>query len=151
MKTASVSKVPAGGALAVDRDVFSEFATKLIKENPHITVHYDEVTKINPDEYTIIATGPLTTDALSEEIAKLTESSGLYFFDAAAPVVTKESIDMDKVFYGARYDRGTADYINCPMTKEEYVEVTERFSSGMMASAASLAIVIISGAFSIGA
>jgi len=120
MKAADVSKVPAGGALAVDRDVFSKFATKLIKENPHITVHEDEVTEINPDEYTIIATGPLTSDALSMEIAKLTESDGLYFFDAAAPVVTKESIDMDKVFYGARYDRGTADYINCPMTKEEY-------------------------------
>ena len=120
MRSADISKVPAGGALAVDRDVFSEFATKLIKENPHITVHEDEVTEINPDEYTIIATGPLTSDALSEEIAKLTESSGLYFFDAAAPVVTKESIDMEKVFYGARYDRGTADYINCPMTKEEY-------------------------------
>lgn len=120
MKAADVSKVPAGGALAVDRDVFSEFATKLIRENPYIRVMEEEVTEINPDEYTIIATGPLTSDGLAEAIAKLTDSDGLYFFDAAAPVVTKESIDMDKVFYGARYDRGTPDYINCPMTKEEY-------------------------------
>ena len=120
MKAADVSKVPAGGALAVDRDVFSEFATKLIRENTHIRVIEEEVTEINPDEYTIIATGPLTSDGLAEAIAKLTDSDGLYFFDAAAPVVTKESIDMDKVFYGARYDRGTPDYINCPMTKDEY-------------------------------
>ena len=120
MKSADISKVPAGGALAVDRDIFSEFATKLIRENPHITIKEEEVTEINPDEYTIIATGPLTSDGLCEEISKLTDSDGLYFFDAAAPVVTKESIDMDKVFYGARYDRGTPDYINCPMTKEEY-------------------------------
>lgn len=120
MKAADVSKVPAGGALAVDRDIFAEFATKLIKDNPHITVVEDEVLEINTDEYTIIATGPLTSDGLAEAITKLTESDGLYFFDAAAPVVTKESIDMEKVFYGARYDRGTADYINCPMTKEEY-------------------------------
>lgn len=120
MKAADVSKVPAGGALAVDRDVFSEFATKLIRENPHIRVMEEEVIEINPDEYTIIATGPLTSDGLAEAIAKLTDSEGLYFFDAAAPVVTRESIDMDKVFYGARYDRGTPDYINCPMTKDEY-------------------------------
>lgn len=120
MRAADVSQVPAGGALAVDRDIFAEFATNFIKRNPHITVSEEEVCEINPDEYTIIATGPLTSDALAEEIAKLTESNGLYFFDAAAPVVTKESIDMDKVFYGARYDRGTADYINCPMTREEY-------------------------------
>lgn len=120
IKAADVSKVPAGGALAVDRDIFSEFATKLIRENPHISIKEEEVTEINPDEYTIIATGPLTSDGLAEAIARLTDSDGLYFFDAAAPVVTRESIDMDKVFYGARYDRGTPDYINCPMTKEEY-------------------------------
>lgn len=120
MQAADVSRVPAGGALAVDRDIFSEFATKLIRENPHIAVKEEEVIKIDPDEYTIIATGPLTSDGLCEEIARLTESSGLNFFDAAAPILTKESIDMDKVFFGARYDRGTADYINCPMTKAEY-------------------------------
>ncbi len=125
MRGADVSKVPAGGALAVDRDIFSEHITGLIKENPHIVVKSGEVCDIDTDEYTIIATGPLTSDGLAEKIAELTGSSGLYFYDAAAPVITRDSIDMDKVFYGARYDRGTADYINCPMTKEEYTAFYE--------------------------
>lgn len=120
MEAADISRVPAGGALAVDRDVFSEYITNKIKQNPFITVINDEVTEIDTDEYTIIATGPLTSDALAEAIAKLTGSDSLYFYDAAAPIVTAQSIDMDKVFKAARYDRGTADYINCPMTKEEY-------------------------------
>ena len=85
-----------------------------------INVINDEVTTIDVDEYTIIATGPLTSDGLSEEILRLTGSENMYFYDAAAPVIEKDSIDFDKVFYAARYDRGTADYINCPMTKEEY-------------------------------
>lgn len=120
MRAADVSKVPAGGALAVDREIFAEYATDFIKSHPKITVVNDEVTHIDPDEYTIIATGPLTSEGLCEKIAELTDSTGLYFYDAAAPVLTKESIDFDKVFYAARYDRGDADYINCPMTKEEY-------------------------------
>ena len=120
MRAADAAKVAAGGAFAVDRNVFSETATKLIRENPLITVINDEVTEIDTNIPTIIATGPLTSYALSEEISRLTESEGLYFFDAAAPIVAKESVDMDKVFYGSRYGRGTDDYINCPMTKEEY-------------------------------
>lgn len=120
MQAADVSKVPAGGALAVDRDIFSEFITDKIKSDPFIDVINEEITKIDPGEYTIVATGPLTSDALSEEIKHITGSDSLYFYDAAAPVVTKESIDMNKVFYAARYDRGTPDYINCPMTAEEY-------------------------------
>lgn len=120
MKAADVSKVPAGGALAVDRENFSSFATNLIKNCPKIKVISGEVTDIDIDDYTIIATGPLTSNALAQKIKKLTNTSGLYFFDAAAPIIAKESIDMDKVFYAARYDRGTADYINCPMTKDEY-------------------------------
>lgn len=120
MQAADVSRVPAGGALAVDRDKFSEFITDKIKAHPLITVINGEVTEIDPDEYTVIATGPLTSDALSENIAALTGSSGLYFYDAAAPIVTEESIDRSKVFRAARYGRGTDDYINCPMTKEEY-------------------------------
>ncbi len=120
MKAADVSRVPAGGALAVDREIFAGYVTDLMRSNPLITIKNEEVTKIDTDAYTIIATGPLTTDALSEEIARLTGSDGLYFYDAAAPVVTKESIDENKVFFGARYNRGTADYINCPMTKDEY-------------------------------
>lgn len=120
MQAADVSRVPAGGALAVDRDKFSQFITDKVKSHPNISVVCDEIVEINSDEYTIIATGPLTSDALSRAIVELTGDDGLSFFDAAAPIVSKESIDFDKVFYGARYDKGTADYINCPMTKDEY-------------------------------
>lgn len=120
MEAADISRVPAGGALAVDRDIFSEYITRKIKENPLITVVNEEVTVINLDEYTIIATGPLTSDDLSDAIGAITGSQSLYFYDAAAPIVTAESINMDKVFKAARYGRGTADYINCPMTKDEY-------------------------------
>lgn len=122
MEAADKTRVPAGGALAVDRDEFSKFITDRIKENELITVINEEVTDINTDEYTIIATGPLTSEELYNSIKKLTGDEGMYFFDAAAPVVTLESIDKDKVFRAARYDRGTADYINCPMTKEEYTD-----------------------------
>lgn len=120
MEAADISRVPAGGALAVDRDVFSEYITDKIKNHPLVTVINDEVTSIDGDAYTIIATGPLTSDLLAKEIAEITGGSSLYFYDAAAPIVTYESIDMQKAFMAARYDRGTADYINCPMTKEEY-------------------------------
>lgn len=120
MEAADISRVPAGGALAVDRDIFSQYITDKIKGHPLITVINEEVTEIDPDDYTIIATGPLTSDGLSPAIAKLTGEDELYFYDAAAPIVTAESIDLSKVFKAARYDKGTADYINCPMTKDEY-------------------------------
>lgn len=120
MEAADVSRVPAGGALAVDRHIFSEYITKKIKAHPNITVKNEEVTQIDADEYTIIATGPLTSEGLAAEIAKITGGDELYFFDAAAPVVTAESIDETKAFRAARYNRGTADYINCPMTEDEY-------------------------------
>ena len=120
MEAADISRVAAGGALAVDRDIFSRYITDKIKSNPLITITYGEVTEIDTDEYTIIATGPLTSDGLANEISRLTGGDELYFYDAAAPIVTAESIDRDKVFMAARYDRGTADYINCPMTKDEY-------------------------------
>ena len=120
MQAADVARVPAGGALAVDRDVFSDYVTKMIKSNPLVTVKTGEVSKIDTDEYTIVATGPLTSKSLSKEVAKLTGREGLYFYDAAAPIVSKDSINMERVFYGARYGRGTADYINCPMTRDEY-------------------------------
>lgn len=120
MRAAEVARVPAGGALAVDRDVFSDYITRELKSNPLVTVENGEVTSIDTDEYTIIAAGPLASDGLCAEIERLCGGERLYFYDAAAPVVTKESIDFDKVFYGARYDRGTADYINCPFTKQEY-------------------------------
>lgn len=120
MEAADVSRVPAGGALAVDRNIFSKYITDKIKSHPLVTVINEEVTNINTDEYTIIATGPLTSDSLAQSVKELCGGSELYFYDAAAPIVTKESIDFDKVFKAARYDKGTADYINCPMTKEEY-------------------------------
>lgn len=120
MQAADIAKVPAGGALAVDRDIFSAYITDKIKNHPLITVVCGEVCSIDTDAYTIVATGPLTSDDLSTEIGRLTGTENMYFYDAAAPVVTKESLNMDRVFYAARYGRGTADYINCPMTKEEY-------------------------------
>lgn len=120
MEAADISRVPAGGALAVDRDIFAQYITDKLKNHPLVTVINEEVTEINTDEYTIIATGPLTSDGLAESISKLTGGNELYFYDAAAPIVTEESIDKDKVFKAARYDRGEADYINCPMTKDEY-------------------------------
>ncbi len=120
MEAADASRVPAGGALAVDRNIFSAYITEKIKANPLIEVASGEVTEINPDEYTIIATGPLTSDNLSRAITELTGAESLYFYDAAAPVLTRESIDMENAFFAARYDKGTPDYINCPMTADEY-------------------------------
>ena len=114
--------VPAGGALAVDREQFSKTVTEMIKENPLITVEYKEYGKIEADEddILIIATGPLTDGVLSEEISRIC-GEYLSFYDAAAPIVTADSIDFDKVFSASRYDRGgESDYVNCPFNKEEY-------------------------------
>ena len=114
------TSVPAGGALAVDRDKFSALVTKHIKEHPNIELINETVSDINTDEYTIVATGPLTHSALTETILKLTGEKSLFFFDAAAPVVTRESIDENITYFAARYGKGTPDYINCPMEKDEY-------------------------------
>ncbi|MBR6524868.1 MAG: methylenetetrahydrofolate--tRNA-(uracil(54)-C(5))-methyltransferase (FADH(2)-oxidizing) TrmFO [Clostridia bacterium] len=121
MEAAEHARVPAGGALAVDRQAFSGFITEKLKSHPLITVVEEEVTEI-PESPVIIATGPLTSDALSEAVARLPGISTLNFYDAAAPIVTRESLDMNKVFRQSRYDRGD-DYLNCPMDREEY----ERF------------------------
>ncbi|QCX32261.1 methylenetetrahydrofolate--tRNA-(uracil(54)-C(5))-methyltransferase (FADH(2)-oxidizing) TrmFO [Caloramator sp. E03] len=121
MECADKNSVPAGGALAVDRESFSECITKKILNHPNIKVIRQEVTKIDTNTYTIIATGPLTSDALSEEIKKITNSEYFYFYDAAAPIVTYESINLHKVFKASRYGKGEEEaYINCPMNKEEY-------------------------------
>ena len=120
LSAADECAVPAGGALAVDRDEFSRIITDKIKSHPNITVRTETVTEIPRDGITVIATGPLTDGALAEEIGKLCEGGNLSFFDAAAPIVTAESIDMEKAFYASRYGKGTDDYINCPMNKEEY-------------------------------
>ncbi len=121
MECADKTRVPAGGALAVDRHEFSKMVTEKINNHPNIKVINGEVAEISTDEYTVIAAGPLASDAISNEIVKLTGSEGLSFFDAAAPIVAFESIDMTKAFKAARYGKGGDDYINCPMTKEEYI------------------------------
>lgn len=120
MMCADATRVPAGGALAVDREGFSKMVTEKISSHPNITVVNKEITQIPEDEYTIVASGPLTDGELYENISKFFDDEYLHFFDAAAPIVTFDSIDMSKAFRAARYDRGDADYINCPMTKEEY-------------------------------
>ena len=111
--------VPSGGSLAVDRDLFSQDITQYISNHPLIEVVHEEVTQI-PEGPCIIASGPLTSMTLSAEIQKLLGSEYFYFFDAAAPIVTKESIDFDKAYFKSRYDKGEAEYINCPMTEEEF-------------------------------
>ncbi len=125
IKAADATQVPAGGALAVDRTAFSAYITKAIKENPLITIKEEELTEIPNVENVIIATGPLTSEALSKSIADFFGEGYLSFFDAAAPIVTYESIDMSKAFFASRYNKGTPDYINCPMRKEEYLAFYE--------------------------
>ncbi len=117
---ADQNKVPAGGALAVDREKFSNAVTEKIKNHKNINIIEKEITKIPDEENVIIASGPLTTDSLSSDIGNFFGNDYLHFFDAAAPIVTFDSIDMDTAFFASRYDKGTPDYINCPMTKEQY-------------------------------
>ncbi len=124
IEAADNTKVPAGAALAVDREKFSAYITEKLKTCPNLTIVSEEVKRLpemekDGDRYLIIATGPLTSDALSEEIKNFT-GGGLHFYDASAPIVSAESVDMSCAFTGDRYGKGTGDYINCPMTKEEY-------------------------------
>ena len=122
MESAYANEVPAGAALAVDREKFSDYITEKIRNHPLVTVIEEEVIAIpdDPDTIIIVATGPLTSDALSADIARLTGADYLYFYDAAAPIVDAASVDMDKAWEASRYDKGEAAYLNCPMTKEEY-------------------------------
>jgi methylenetetrahydrofolate--tRNA-(uracil-5-)-methyltransferase len=122
--------VPAGHALAVDRVAFSAKVTAVISREPLITIRREEVTRIDASQLTIIATGPLTSDDLAAEIAQLTGSTRLFFYDSISPIVEADSIDRSKVYMAARYDKGAADYINCPMTKEEY----DRFLDALLAA-----------------
>lgn len=125
MLCADKCAVPAGGALAVDRKGFSECVTEKVRSHPNIEVIEQEVTAIDPRQITIIATGPLTSDALSAEISGIVGEESLAFFDAAAPIVKAETINMKKAFSASRYDKGTDDYINCPMSREEYLSFYE--------------------------
>ncbi|MDR2976485.1 MAG: methylenetetrahydrofolate--tRNA-(uracil(54)-C(5))-methyltransferase (FADH(2)-oxidizing) TrmFO [Streptococcaceae bacterium] len=125
IKAGDATSVPAGGAMAVDREQFSQTVTQAILNNPLITVIREEMTEIPQDEITVIATGPLTSDTLADKIHELNGDDGFYFYDAAAPIVSAESIDSSKVYRKSRYDKGLeegsqGDYINCPMTKEEF-------------------------------
>ncbi|MDD6320227.1 MAG: methylenetetrahydrofolate--tRNA-(uracil(54)-C(5))-methyltransferase (FADH(2)-oxidizing) TrmFO [Oscillospiraceae bacterium] len=120
LTAAETARVAAGGALAVDRDVFSRAVTEMVENHPRITVRREEVTAVDESEPVLIASGPLTEGALAQQIAELTGSHRLSFYDAVAPIVTAESLDMDKIFAASRYGRGEADYLNCPFSKAEY-------------------------------
>lgn len=132
MQAADKHNVPAGGALAVDRDSFSKAITAAVKNHPNVEVITEEVTSI-PSGLTVVATGPLTSDLLAKEIVKFTGDDGLYFYDAAAPIVAKDSLDMDKVYLKSRYDKGEAAYLNCPMTEEEFTAFHKELVNAEMA------------------
>ncbi len=133
LKQADRSAVPAGHALAVDRVEFSRLIAAAIENEPRITVHREEVSVVDPEDgITVLASGPLTSPALSAEIARLTGSEHLAFYDSISPIVEADSIDRERVYFAARYDKGTADYINCPMTREEY----DAFYDALMAAEA---------------
>ena len=117
--SADETSVPAGGALAVDRDTFSATVTKKLRNHPLITVYEEELTAF-PEGITVVATGPLTSEGLAKTIKEFNGSDGFYFYDAAAPIIEKSSINFDKVYLKSRYDKGEAAYLNCPMTKEEF-------------------------------
>lgn len=129
MTAADACAVPAGGALAVDRHEFAAKVTDMVKNHPNVTVINEEITEI-PEGTTIIATGPLTSPALSESLKQIMDEEYLYFYDAAAPIIEKDSIDLDKVYLKSRYDKGEAAYLNCPMTEEEF----DRFYEALIAA-----------------
>ncbi len=120
MEAAYATRVPAGSALAVDRDLFSAYVTEKIKNHPNIEIIEEEVSSVEDGTITVIATGPLTSSPMAEYIEKELGLSGLHFFDAAAPIVDASSLNMDVVYAASRYDKGDADYLNCPMTREQY-------------------------------
>jgi methylenetetrahydrofolate--tRNA-(uracil-5-)-methyltransferase len=131
LEIAQLTKVPAGHALAVDREAFAARVTEAVSAEPLIQIVREEVTRIDESEgITVIATGPLTSDGLSQEIARLAGRAQLYFYDSISPIVEADSIDMSRVYLAARYDKGTADYINCPFTREEY----DRFLDALTAA-----------------
>ena len=130
LDAAETARVAAGGALAVDRDVFSAAVTEMVENHPDITVRREEVTVLDESAPVLVASGPLTEGALAQAVAALTGDHRLSFYDAVAPIVTAESLDYDKVFAASRYGRGEADYLNCPFNKEEY----ETFHAALIAA-----------------
>ena len=135
MESANINRVPAGGALAVDREGFSQYITDKVKNHPNVTVINKEIETIpqEDDAITIIASGPLTSEVLAKSIGELTGQDYFYFYDAAAPLISKESIDMSKAYRASRYGKGTADYINCPMDKEEYEKFWQELTTAELA------------------
>ncbi|MCK1214497.1 methylenetetrahydrofolate--tRNA-(uracil(54)-C(5))-methyltransferase (FADH(2)-oxidizing) TrmFO [Streptococcus uberis] len=129
MRAGEAHRVPAGGAMAVDRVGYAEAVTAELENNPLIEVIRGEITEIPNDAITVIATGPLTSDALAEKIHALNGREGFYFYDAAAPIIDKSTINMDKVYLKSRYDKGEAAYLNCPMTKEEFLAFHEALTT----------------------
>ena len=121
LRSADQNRVAAGGALAVDREGFARTITEAIRSHPNITVIEEEATGIPDEGVVVLATGPLTSDAMAERIQKLCPEFDLHFYDAVAPIVTLESVDMESAFFASRYDKGTADYVNCPMDRDEYL------------------------------
>lgn len=130
LEKAEFHRVPAGGALAVDRERFAAEITEALENHENITIVREELKELDNFKPTVIATGPLTSEDLTREITKLTGSELMYFYDAAAPIVTYESIDLEKVFWASRYDKGSADYINCPMNEDEYYKFYEALVEG---------------------
>ena len=128
MASADANKVAAGGALAVDREGFARQITETLEQHPNVEIIRKEALDI-PDGQVVIATGPLSSDAIAEKIAALCPDSDLHFYDAVAPIVTLDSVDMDSAFFASRYDKGTADYVNCPMDKEEYLAFVKELVS----------------------
>ena len=128
MASADANKVAAGGALAVDREGFAHQITETLEQHPNVEIIRKEALDI-PDGEVVIATGPLSSDAIAEKIAALCPDSDLHFYDAVAPIVTLDSVDMDSAFFASRYDKGTADYVNCPMDKEEYLAFVQELVS----------------------
>lgn len=135
MESADINRVPAGGALAVDREGFSQYITDKVKNHPNVIVINKEIETIpqEDDAITIIASGPLTSEVLAKSIGELTGQDYFYFYDAAAPLISKESIDMSKAYRASRYGKGTADYINCPMDKEEYEKFWQELTTAELA------------------
>ena len=133
MASADANKVAAGGALAVDREGFARQITETLEQHPNVEIIRKEALDI-PDGEVVIATGPLSSDAIAEKIASLCPDSDLHFYDAVAPIVTLDSVDMDSAFFASRYDKGTADYVNCPMDKEEYLAFVRELVSAKEAS-----------------
>ena len=128
MASADANKVAAGGALAVDREGFARQITETLEQHPNVEIIRKEALDI-PEGEVVVATGPLSSDAIAEKIAALCPDSDLHFYDAVAPIVTLDSVDMDSAFFASRYDKGTADYVNCPMDKEEYLAFVRELAS----------------------